>query len=461
VGVSTTFRIQRARRISTAFGRIYLGIRTNRFIERRIAPPDMARRWSRFHRDSASHIHDAAIELRGLILKGCQFLGSRADVLPPEYVATLSRLQDRVPPHGFATVRRTVERELGRGLFDVFSEFEREPIASASLAQVHRAITRDGREVAVKVQYPEIAALVRGDLANLRFLFRAVGLLERDFDLMPLVDELSETVPCELDFVNEGRNAERIGGFFAGRDDLCVPRIHWDVSSERVLVMDRMDGIKVSDVAALRGAGIDPSSVMRILVEAYCEQVLVHGFFHADPHPGNLLVQPRPQGPRVVFLDFGLAKQLPEGFRRGVLGLVVALIRGDTGAMAQALLALGFETRDGSVASLAGLAGFVLEAAQQVRAQAHLDAELAKRLREEIPERVRQNPLVRIPSHLVLVGRVLGLLSGLARTLESRLDLLRAVLPYALPAGPEPGRERRPAGGGRRGGTARSASART
>jgi predicted unusual protein kinase regulating ubiquinone biosynthesis (AarF/ABC1/UbiB family) len=432
VRVTASERIQRARRIGTTFGRIYLGIRANRFIESRIAPPDMRGRWARFHRDSAGHIHDAAIELRGLILKGCQFLGSRADVLPPEYVTTLSRLQDRVPPHGFASVRATLERELSRGLYEVFSEFEREPIASASLAQVHRATTRDGREVAVKVQYPEIAALVRGDLANLRFLFRAVGLVERDFDLMPLVDELAENIPRELDFVNEGRNAERIAGFFAGRDDLAVPRIHWDLTSERVLVMERMDGIKVSDVAALAKAGIDRSEVMRILVEAYCEQVLVHGFFHADPHPGNLLVQPHPQGPRVVFLDFGLAKELPPDFRKGVLELVAALIRGDAHAMAHALVALGFETRDGTVASLAGLAGFVLEAAQQIRAQAHLDADLARRLREEIPERVRENPLVRIPSHLVLVGRVLGLLSGLARTLESRLDLLHAVLPYAL-----------------------------
>ena len=438
--ISASQRIHRARRIGTTFGRIYLGIRTHRFLEDRLRPADMKRRWERFHQQSAESIYDAAVELRGLILKGCQFLGSRADVLPPQYVKVLSRLQDRVPPRSFATVRETVERELGRPLEELFADFERRPIASASLAQVHRATTRDGRDVAVKVQYPEIAALVRSDLANVRFLFRAVGWLERDFDVMPLVDELATNVPRELDFVNEGRNAERMGEIFSARDDLGVPAIHWDLSSERVLVMERVEGIKVSDVAALEAAGVDRSAVMRILVEAYCEQVLVHGFFHADPHPGNLLVQPRPEGPRVVFLDFGLTKELPPDFRKGVVDFIGALVQGEPAEMARALVELGFETRDGSVASLSELAGFVLHAAQQVRAKAHLDPDFAARLREEIPQRVRENPIVRIPSHLVLVGRVLGLVSGLSRTLESRVDLLRAILPYVAGMPPAPPR---------------------
>jgi predicted unusual protein kinase regulating ubiquinone biosynthesis (AarF/ABC1/UbiB family) len=311
-------------------------------------------------------------------------------------------------------------------------------MASASLAQVHRAVTRDGRVVAVKVQYPEIAALVRSDLANLRLLFRAVARVERDFDLMPLVDELGQAVPLELDFVNEGRNAEKVSGFFAQRSDVAVPRIHWDLSSERVLVMDRMEGIKISDAEGLRAAGIDPDDVARILVEAYCEQILARGFFHADPHPGNLLVQGSGDSLRVVFLDFGLAKELPGDFRAAVLAFAAALLRGDANAMARALVDLGFETRDGSLASLADLAAFVLHAAQQVRAQAHLDPNLAERLREEIPERIRENPVVRIPSHLVLIARVLGLLSGLTRSLGTRIDLVRAVLPYVLPRPPGP-----------------------
>ena len=206
----TSQRLYRARRIGATFGRTYLGIRTHRFIAHRLHPSDMAERWSRLHRESAREIYATAVELRGLILKACQFLGTRADVLPPEYVDVLSRLQDRVPHRPYSVVAGVVRKQLGRKVEELFSRFERTPVAAASLAQVHRATRRDGREVAVKVQYPEIGALVRSDLASLRFLFRALCYVERDFDLMPLIDELQQTIPLELDFLNEGRNAERV-----------------------------------------------------------------------------------------------------------------------------------------------------------------------------------------------------------------------------------------------------------
>lgn len=437
--VSAAEHLHRARRVGSTFGRTYLGIRTQRFIARRLRPRDMRERWSRFNRESAESIYETAIELRGLILKGVQFMGSRADVVPPEYVEVLSRLQDRVPAHGFDVVREVVETELEVRLEEAFAHFEPEPIASASLAQVHRAVRHDGRTVAVKVQYPEIADLMRSDLRNLRMLFRAVGLLERDFDIMPLIDELATHMPRELDFLNEGKNAETIGAFFADRDDIAVPDIHWDLSTRRLLVMDFVDGIKVSDLGALRAAGIDTNRVAHTLVEAYCEQILSRGFFHADPHPGNILVQATPGGePRVVFLDFGLAKELPAGFRQGVLAFAGAMLSGDAQEMGRALVTLGFETRDGSAETVAEIARFILFAAQEVRVQRHLDRELSERLREELPDRIRENPLIRVPSHLVLVGRVIALLSGLAKTLETRVDLVKTILPYALRPDPKP-----------------------
>ncbi len=431
--VSAAERFYRARRIGTTFGRIYLGIRANRFIAERLRPSDMPERWTRFNAASAKSIYEAAIELRGLILKGCQFLGSRADVLPHEYVEVLSKLQDRVPAKPFSVVKKTIERELDCNLEDVFASIEREPIAAASLAQVHEARLKSGERVAVKVQYPEIEALVRSDLANLRMLFRTVGFMERDFDLMPLVDELATYVPRELNFVNEGHNAEAIGRMFAGRDDIAVPRIHWQLTSRRVLVMDFIDGIKISDIAGLRAAGLDTNQVAQRLAEAYCEQILAHGFFHADPHPGNILVQRREDGgARIVLIDFGLAKDLPPRFREGVVAFTSALMLGQASGMAQALVDLGFETRRGGIESLDAIAAFVLEAASQLRQRGFLDRDFAAELGRELSEQVRANPIVRMPSHLVLVGRVLGLLSGVNRTLESRVDLVKTILPYVL-----------------------------
>jgi aarF domain-containing kinase len=428
--LSTGERIYRARRVGTTFGRIYLGIKANQFIARRLRPPDMRERWSRFNRTSAQSIYDAAVDLRGLILKGCQFLGSRADVLPREYVEVLSRLQDRVPPKPLSVVKDVVERELARPLGSVFRSFSVRPIASASLAQVHEAELVDGRRVAVKVQYPEVAALVRSDLANLRFLFRAVGVFEREFDLMPLLDELGSYLPRELDFVNEGHNAETIAAFFVDHPEVVVPKIYWEWTTRRVLVMEFMSGIKITDVEALRSAHVDLDRVTQILVEAFCRQILTHGFFHADPHPGNLLVQP--EGPRLVLLDFGLSKDLPPRFREGIVALALAMIRDDADGLGNALVDLGFETKSGDRGSLMAVARFFLDFARRFRAQPYADPQMFDQLNDEIPEMIRSNPIVRVPSHVVLIGRVLGLLSGLGRTLDSHVDLLRTILPYAL-----------------------------
>lgn len=431
---TTGDRLLRARRISTTFGRVYLGTKANQFIARRLRPPDMDRRWSDFHRGSARQIHRLAIELGGLILKGCQSLGARSDVVPPEYVAVLARLQDRVPPRSFAVVKRTLAQELGTPIDAVFAELAPRPVAAASLAQVHVGRLRDGRRVAVKVQYPEIASQMRGDLANLRALFRAVGWLERNLDLLPLIDELGAQMPRELDFENEGRNAEAIAAQLAHRSEIAIPTIVWEHTRRRVLVMEYMEGIKVNDVRALRRAGVDPTWVTRTLIDVFAEQILGHGFFHADPHPGNLLVQP--DGPRLVLLDFGLAKQLPERFRAGVVGLLAALIRGDVETMTSALGDLGFETKRTSRDALRDLAELFLGVGIEVRERGSLDPESVARLREEIPARVRANPLVRIPHHLVLVGRTLGLLSGLSKDLGARVDLLGIAAPWALGAVP-------------------------
>jgi predicted unusual protein kinase regulating ubiquinone biosynthesis (AarF/ABC1/UbiB family) len=426
-------RLYRARRIGTTFARIYLSIKGHQFIARRLRPPDMPERWSDLNRRNAESIYDAAVELRGMILKGCQFLGARPDILPPEYVQVLARLQDRVPPKPFQIVRRTVEQEYGRPLEDVFAEFATRPLASASLAQVHEARLHDRRRVAVKVQYPEIESLIRSDLSNLRSLFRAVGWLERELDLMPLIDELATHVPQELDFQNEARNAERMADLLSHRDDVVVPEIVWEHTTRRVLCMEFLEGIKITDVDALRAAGVDPDQVVRILVETWCEQILAHGLFHADPHPGNLLVQP--SGPRLCLLDWGLSKELPPNFRLSILAFSAALIGGDADAMVEAFLDLGFETRDGSSESLVEVARFALEFAQRVRERSWAESRAFSRWNDELGAEIRRNPIVAIPSHVVLLGRVLGLLSGVSRSLGSKVDLLPVVLPYVFGGG--------------------------
>lgn len=442
-GAAATFgaveRIERARRLGLTVGRVYLGIKANQVLARGLPHEQMRRRWRRFHRDSAESVYRTAVDLRGLVLKGCQYLGARADLLPREWVDVLSRLQDRVPPRALPVIRRVVERELGRPLESVFRRFSPRPVASASLAQVHEAWLHDGSRVAVKVQYPEIAELVHSDLANLRALFRTIGWLERDLDLMPIVDELGRHLPAELDFLAEARNAERVAALFADRRDVRVPRIHHEWTTGRVLVMEYVDAAKITDLEALAAAGLEPDAVVRTLVEAWCRQVLVHGFFQADPHPGNLLVEPDGAGgARLVLLDFGLAKELPGTFREDLLVLLTAVLRRDPDAIAVALDELGFATRDGSLDSLATLSRVGLEILRELGESGSLGPERMERIGEELAEQVRRNPLVQVPSHVVLLARTLGLLSGVARSLRSRVDPLSIVFPYVVGAATAP-----------------------
>jgi len=429
--LSLAMRARRARRIGTTVGRAWLGLRTQRWIERNLSPRDMETRWREQHRRNAEELYGAAVELQGLILKGAQLLGSRPDVMPPPAIAVLSRLQDRVPARPYAVVRRAVERELGRPLAEVFASFAKAPVASASLAQVHEARLIDGRRVAVKVQYPEIATLVRSDLGSLRFVLGALARVERDFDWQPLVDELADAVPRELDFVQEGESAERVARDLAHRGDVRVPGVIWEHSTRRVLVMEYADGIRIGDVAALRAAGVDTGRLARSLLEIWSEQILARGFFHADPHPGNLLVEP--EGPRLVLLDFGLTKELPRDFRVGVLEFAAALLGGQGERLGAALQKLGFRTRHDKEDSLQAIAEILHWAGQEIRTRGRLDPETLARLRVELPERIRRDPIVRIPHHLVLVGRTLGLLSGQVAALGAQVDLLRVIAPHLAP----------------------------
>ncbi len=380
----------------------------------------------RQHYRSAELVYTTATRLQGLLIKACQFIGTRADVLPDEYVEVLSRLQDRVPPRPLAVIVGVIEADLGRPLADVFAEFDREPLASASLAQVHRGRLHDGREVAVKVQYPDIAELVATDLANFTFFVNLLARLEKTFDLRLVIREVSKYIPLELDFEHEAQNARRIRANLSHRLDIVVPEIVLEYTTRRVLVMEYLPGIKVTDVGALAAAGIDKQRVAHILTEVYCQQILIDGFFHADPHPGNILVQP---GPRLVLLDFGLAKDFPPGFSAGVTELTGAILADDAPRVAAAFQALGFRTRNGDSDSLVALGeAFLGRMAREGRAFA--DRDLVEEINRDLPQVLRANPIVEAPSDLLLVVRVMGLLSGIGKQLDSQVNPMAMLMPF-------------------------------
>ena len=419
-------RIERFLIVAWNFLVVYLSYK---WVQRKknLSPEEKDRQYARVHRRSAERVYRLAARMEGLMIKTCQFISSRADVAPPEYVAILSRLQDRVPPRPFSQVVGQVTRELGAHPDVLFDDFTRRPIASASLAQVHRARTKDGRDVSVKVQYPGIDRVVETDLHNLKLLVRVLARIEGNFDFRILMDEVCRYVPRELDFILEGHSAERVARDLAHRRDVKIPAIDWPHSARRVLTMEYIQGTKISDIPALLAQGIDPNQVAQIMTEAYCEQILVHGYFHADPHPGNLFVLP---GPIVVFLDFGLSKELPADFRKNYARLTIAIMSQDQEAMVEAFRAIGFRTKSQDPQALIALGASFFEMSGP-EAKSYVDADVMPEVNERLARILHKNPVTEIPADILLIFRVVGLMSGLQKRLDSRVNLAHTILPYA------------------------------
>ncbi len=407
--------------------RIYVGYKSIQLWTRYVSERNRQALFRRQDLRAARALYGAAVRLEGLLRKASQFIATRADILPDEWVSTLAGLHDRVPPRPFGIVRRQIESELKQPLESIFAEFDEAPLASASLAQVHAARLHDGRRCAVKVQYPGIEGIVRADLRNLTLVLKWLAWLERDFDFRVVMREILKYIPMELDFEHEAENARLIRRNFASCEDVVVPEVYPEFTTRRVLTMELVEGIKISDVAALERASIDKRAVAQKLIDRFCDMILRDGFFHADPHPGNILVQP---GPRIVFLDFGLAKDFPVHVREGMVRLTFAILISDRDGIIKAFRDLGFRTRDGSPETLLALADLFL--GQTLRNnKAYADKELVEKFSDELPRALRANPIVEVPGDVLLVNRVMGLLSGLGKTLDSQVNLFATLMPYA------------------------------
>jgi predicted unusual protein kinase regulating ubiquinone biosynthesis (AarF/ABC1/UbiB family) len=421
-------RIRRAARTGSAIARIYLGYKGLHLLDRgplRGVVGVARRRWDRV---SAATLGGAARDLGGVLLKAGQFLSTRADVLPAAYVERLARLQDRARPQPYTVVRQVLCEDLGAPPEEVFARVWRRPLASASLAQVHRATLHDGREVAVKVQRPDVRAALAADLATLRVAVRAIEGLEGALGLSLLLDQLESSLARELDFALEADSAVRMARNFAGSPRVRIPEVVAEFTRPRVLVTEYLPGVRVTDRTRLGRAGIDPAAVVDALFAAYAEQVFTHELFHADPHPGNLLVIPGARGDFALgFVDFGIVQEVPAGFRAGAIGLAQRVLARDAAGSAAALRALGLATRDPEARTIERLAEKLM--AHLGRVDSHAVGDGLTELGNEISALLRADPLATLPPHLFLLGRVLGLLAGVSAQLGVRANPARALLP--------------------------------
>ncbi len=380
-----------------------------------------ARSWARAHGKTGRAIHRLATGMGGAFVKLGQVLGARADVMPAALIDPLRGLHDRVPPRPFSTLRDHVERELGRPIGEVFDDVDEQAIAAASLAQVHRARLRGGEQVVLKIQYPEARRLFPIDLGSLRRAVRAVRWLAR-VDLRPLADELATQVGLELEFEREAVSTERVRAAFADHPGVRVPRVYRELSSDQLLVLEWVEGTALTDLDTLRAAGVDLRRVAQAVAELYATMIFEHGFFHGDPHPGNLLVAP--DGRTIVMLDFGLAKELPPGFGDGAAAMIVKGMRGDVDGAIAAARSIGFEAT-GDPDAFRDLVRALM--GDNDRARHALDA-------------LRAASMKGIPSDFAIIGRAFILLNGLSHSLAPGerligLAVARRLMPRVLAAG--------------------------
>ena len=368
----------------------------------------------RCHERGARDLYRTAVHLRGGFLKFGQFASARPDLLPEAYVRELSKLQDRVPPAPAEAVRRIISEDVGPP-DELFASFDADSASAASLAQVHRAVRRDGRPVAVKVQYPRVAEIVPNEARDTRRMLGLVARFVSTVDLPTIAGELERVILEELDYVNEAANIERFAANFANEPQVAVPGVHHDISRRRVLVMDWIEGENLA--RALATCDQDTADeATRILVDAFLKQILVDGFLHADPHPGNFLLQGK--GEVLGIVDFGACASIRNPTRLAMCDLYEAGISNDPAAAAQALDALGFRTRSGDVASLVAWASL-------------FDSDEAEETREEnwtkLVAAAREDPLVKLPDELIMVGRVLMVQTGLIGRIKPRWSMQELV----------------------------------
>lgn len=296
-----------------------------------------------------------ALDLGGLIIKVGQFASSRLDVLPASITSELESLQDEVAPEPFDLIRAQIERELGLPLDVVFAGFEEKPIAAASLGQAYRAqLTPEFAgevgftNVVAKVLRPGIEPVVEVDLKALRKVggwLSRVKLVSRRADVPALVEEFANVSLQEIDYFNEAANLERFRTNSASDPQIAAPQVVWERSSKRVLTLEDVTAIKINDIDALLAAGINPNAVAAELARSTFEQIFVHGFFHADPHPGNIFVSPDGEpgagGFKITVIDFGMMGEISDDLRRGLQGFIFALVSRDARAYVEAMKRLG------------------------------------------------------------------------------------------------------------------------
>ncbi len=397
------------------------------------------------HLRNARRIEKTIIELQGLFIKVGQLISIMTNFLPEEFRRELEGLQDSVPPRPYEDIEERLIEEHGRRPEEVFAQFDQRPLASASIGQVHLARLIDGTKVAVKVQYPDIEEIVRRDLHTLRRIFHIVEWFVPYQGLDELYREIRSIVMEELDYKAEANNVLRISANFVGRTDVAFPKVVEDLSTDRVLVTHFEAGFKITDKIAAKQLDIDRGHLARQVVETYCQQIFTDGVYHADPHPGNLLVRVNPDDPKgaptIVFLDFGAVAEIPANVRAGIVELIQGALTRDTRRIVQAMKTMGFVARGANEQMFEQVIEYFHERFQE---NISLDSLNLKDIKfdpqkglESVADLRKMDISLRelsenfhVPKEIIILERTLLLLMGLCTELDPTLNPMTVIRPY-------------------------------
>ena len=375
-------------------------------------------------RSRARECAELLVDLGPAFIKAGQALSTRPDIVPPLLLEELAQLQDQLPGFDSDLAMACIEEDLGAPVEEIYEQLDRDPISAASLGQVHKGTLKDGQKVAVKVQRPGLREQITLDLYIVRniaaWLNSNVGLIRSD--LVALIDELGKRVFEEMDYLNEASNAEAFRDLHVHNPRIAVPAIYRNATSRRVLTMEWIDGVKLTNLDAVRELGIDPDDMVEVGVNCSLQQLLEHGFFHADPHPGNLLAM---KDGRLCYLDFGMMSEVSRESRTGLIQAVVHLVNRNFGKLSKDFVTLGFLAEDVNLEP-------IVPAFESVFSQA-LEAGVNrmdfKAVTDDMSGVMYKFPF-RVPPYYALIIRSLVTLEGIALSVDPEFKILGAAYPY-------------------------------
>ncbi|XP_011045052.1 PREDICTED: uncharacterized protein LOC105140069 isoform X2 [Populus euphratica] len=429
---------------------IYIDYKALQKREKFMKKPKSDALWKKAHERNAKRVFNLMVELEGLWVKLGQYLSSRADVLPSAFISILKQLQDSLPPRPFEEVCHTIKKELGKSTKELFLDFDENPLATASIAQVHRATLIDGQKVVVKVQHEDIKKIILEDLKDAKSIVDWIAWAEPQYNFSPMIDEWCKEAPKELDFNHEAENTRTVSqnlGCTSKYDsnkpinqvDVLIPEVIQ--STEKVLILEYMDGIRLNDFESLEACGANNQKIVEEITRAFAHQIYVDGFFNGDPHPGNFLVSKEPPH-RPILLDFGLTKRISSSMKQSLAKMFLATAEGDHVALLSSFSEMGLKLRlDFPEQAMDFISVFfrtstsASEAAEYAKSLGEQRARNMKVLQEKMnlsqKEVKRFNPIDAFPGDMVIFSRVIGLLRGLSTTLDARIVYHDIMRPFA------------------------------